>query len=180
MIPVGSSPTFGGGENPRLIEVGKVIGAFGVKGWVKVHSYTASPGSILKYLPWTLEIKGKKTSVELDEGLLQSAVVVAKLKGYDDRTQAEALKNSRILVPRSVLPALVDGSFYWDDLVGLSVSTCGGYSLGRVSRLMETGANDVMVVIGDRERLIPFVVDAYVKQVDLDAGRITVDWDPDF
>ena len=180
MIPVGSSPICDGGENPRLIEVGKVIGAFGVKGWVKIHSYTASAGSILKYLPWTLEIKGNRAPVELVEGLLQSAVVVARLKGYDDRTQAETLKNSRILVPRSVLPALVDGSFYWDDLVGLSVSTCGGYSLGRVSRLMETGANDVMVVIGDRERLIPFVVDAYVKQVNLDAGRITVDWDPDF
>lgn len=177
---MGSSPIRDGGDNPRLIEVGKVIGAFGVKGWIKVHSYTASPGSILKYLPWTLEVKGGKKPVELVEGLLQPSVVVAKLKGYDDRTQAEALKNSRILAPRSVLPPLFDGSFYWDDLIGLSVSTCGGYSLGRVSRLMETGANDVMVVAGDRERLIPFVVDAYVKHVNLEAGCITVDWDPDF
>ena len=177
---MGSSPIGDGGENPRLIEVGKVIGAFGVKGWIKVHSYTASPGSILKYLPWTLEVKGSKKPVELVEGLLQPSAVVAKLKGYDDRTQAEALKNSRILVPRSVLPALFDGSFYWDDLIGLSVSTCGGYSLGHVSRLMETGANDVMVVIGDRERLIPFVVDVYVKHVNLETGCITVDWDPDF
>jgi len=177
---VGSSPIRDGGDNPRLIEVGKVIGAFGVKGWIKVHSYTASPGNILKYLPWTLDIRGSKNPVELVEGLLQSSVVVAKLKGYDDRTQAEALKNSRILAPRSVLPALFDGSFYWDDLIGLSVLTCGGYSLGRVSRLMETGANDVMVVAGDRERLIPFVVDVYVKHVNLEAGCITVDWDPDF
>jgi 16S rRNA processing protein RimM len=177
---VGSSPICDGGENLRLIEVGKVIGAFGVKGWIKVHSYTASPGSILKYLPWTLEVKGSKNPVELVEGLLQSSAVVAKVKGYDDRNQAESLKNSKIFVPRSVLPTLIDGSFYWDDLIGLSVSTCGGHSLGRVSRVMETGANDVLVVIGDRERLIPFVSDVYVKHVDLEAGCITVDWDPDF
>ena len=175
-----SEPINGGGAGIRLIEAGKVVGAFGVRGWIKIHSYTAPPGNILKYLPWTLDVRELKTPVELVESALHSSVVVARLKGFDDRAQAETLKNARIYVPRNVFPELADGSFYWDDLIGLSVSTVGGHQLGRISGLMETGANDVMVVKGDRERLIPFVMDAYVKAVDTVAGTITVDWDPDF
>lgn len=175
-----SESIVGGGDNPRLIEAGKVIGAFGVRGWIKIYSYTAVPGNILRYLPWALDVRGLKTPVELVESALHSSVVVARLKGFDDRAQAETLKNARIYIPRNVFPELADGSFYWDDLIGLSVSTIAGHQLGRVSRLMETGANDVMVVKGDRERLIPFVMGAYVKAVDTVGGAITVDWDPDF
>ncbi len=78
------------------------------------------------------------------------------------------------------MPASEDGSWYWMDLIGLQVVTTGGVVLGQVTGLVETGANDVLVVQGERERLVPFVIDQYVKRVDLDAGLIEVDWDPEF
>ena len=105
---------------------------------------------------------------------------VAQLAGVEDRDAAAALGGVEIEVPRECLEPVTDGEFYWNDLIGLEVETLTGDRLGQVQRMMETGANDVMVVTGERRRLIPFVHGGVVREVDLEAGTIRVDWDPDF
>jgi 16S rRNA processing protein RimM len=114
-------------------------------------------------------------------GRAHGKILVARLEGCDDRDAAEALVGYEIQVPRSRLPDdLAPGEYYWADLVGLRVETLGGVELGRIARLFETGANDVIVVEGKRERLLPYVWQQVVREVDLGAGVMRVDWDPDF
>ncbi|MEY2681017.1 MAG: hypothetical protein RL661_1248 [Pseudomonadota bacterium] len=163
-----------------LVEVGEIVGAFGVLGWVKVRSYTDPPANILKYNPWALGSSEAPRSAKLVEGRPQGAAVVARLEGVDDRDQAIALKGTRILVPRQCFPEASPGTYYWADLIGLGVVTVAGVSLGKVRGLLETGANDVLDIKGDRDRLIPFVVGEFVKNVNLVESLITVDWDPEF
>ena len=160
--------------------VGEIVAPFGVKGWVKVRSFTDPPANILKYVPWTLMHGERAQPVVVLEGRLQGTVVAVCLEGVEDRDQAIALRGMKVTVPREVFPRAPKGRYYWADLVGLHVYTVDAVDLGVVTGLLETGANDVLEVKGDRERLIPFVIGPYVKEVDLDAGRITVDWDPDF
>ncbi|MEY4685489.1 MAG: ribosome maturation factor RimM [Pseudomonadota bacterium] len=160
--------------------VGEIVAPFGVKGWVKVRSFTDPPANILKYVPWTLTQGEREQPVVVLEGRLQGTVVAARLEGVEDRDQAIALRGMKVTVPRGVFPRAPKGHYYWADLVGLRVYTVDAIDLGVVTGLLETGANDVLEVKGDRERLIPFVMGPYVKEVDLDAGRITVDWDPEF
>jgi 16S rRNA processing protein RimM len=114
------------------------------------------------------------------EGRLQGKAVVVRLEGIEDRDAALALLDSEIRVPRSALPKAEPGEYYWADLEGLEVLLRDGRSLGKVAKMLETPAHDVMVIQGERERLVPFVHGAYVQQVDLAAGTITVDWDPEF
>ncbi|MBS1213815.1 MAG: ribosome maturation factor RimM [Proteobacteria bacterium] len=164
----------------RQVVVGEIAGAFGVKGWVKVHSHTEPPGNILNYLPWTLVGESDSREFRVLAGRVHGGAVVAQLEGVDDRDQAVALRFRKITVSRDQFPPPEPGHYYWSDLVGLKVETLNGVALGTVAEMMATGANDVMIVRGERERLIPFVQGEFVKQVDLAAGLITVDWDPDF
>jgi 16S rRNA processing protein RimM len=163
-----------------LVEVGEIVGAFGVLGWVKVRSFTDPPANILNYIPWALGSSEAPRSAMLVEGRPQGAAVVARLQGVEDRDQAIALKGTRILVPRQCFPDASPGTYYWADLIGLDVLTVAGVALGKVRGLLETGANDVLDVKGERDRLIPFVVGEFVKNVDLAESLITVDWDPEF
>ena len=162
------------------VVVGEIVAPFGVKGWVKVRSFTDPPANILKYVPWTLLLGEREQPVVVLEGRLQGTVVAARLEGVEDRDQAIALRGMKVTVPREAFPRAPKGHYYWADLIGLKVYTVDAVDLGVVTGLLETGANDVLEVKGDRERLIPFVMGPYVKEVDLDAGRMTVDWDPDF
>lgn len=163
-----------------VVEVGEIAGAFGVHGWVRIRSYTDPPANILKYKPWTVESTGTSFPVKVIEGRPQGVSVVARLEGVEDRDQATGLKCARILVPRESFPQPPAGTYYWADLVGLEVVSETGTPLGKVRGLLETGANDVLDVRGDRDRLIPFVMGEYVKSVDLGEKRLIVDWDPDF
>lgn len=163
-----------------LVEVGEIVGAFGVLGWVKVRSFTDPPANILNYIPWALGSSEEPRSAKLVEGRPQGAAVVARLQGVEDRDQAIALKGTRILVPRQCFPDASPGTYYWADLIGLDVVTVAGVALGKVRGLLETGANDVLDVKGERDRLIPFVVGEFVKNVNLVESLITVDWDPEF
>ncbi len=162
------------------VEVGEIVGAFGVLGWVKIRSFTEPPVNILHYAPWTLESSGATRCVKVIEGRPQGVAVVAHLEGVEDRDQAVSLRGARISVPRECFPEVSPGIYYWHDLVGLEVLTVSGVSLGEVRGLLETGANDVLDVRGDRDRLIPFVLGEFVKGVDLGEGCLTVDWDPEF
>ena len=160
--------------------MGRVTVPFGVRGWIKVHTLTDDPESLCDYPIWRLGRSGSWREMRVVASRMQGNVLVAQLEGVDDRDAAAALRGSDVAVLRAELPEAEEGEFYWADLVGLHVYTVDAVDLGVVTGLLETGANDVLEVKGDRERLIPFVIGPYVKEVDLDAGRITVDWDPDF
>jgi len=169
------------GDEQRFVTLGRVSGAHGIQGWVKVHSDTSPRENIVSYSPWYLLRDGRREAWKVNAGRLQGKVVVAKLAGCNDRDSAEALVGAEIAVPRAVLPATTEpGEFYWADLVGLRVETVDGVDLGRIEQLFETGANDVMVVKGDRERLVPYIWQQVVREVDLVGGVMRVDWDPDF
>ncbi|MBT8137282.1 MAG: ribosome maturation factor RimM [Gammaproteobacteria bacterium] len=162
------------------VQLGNISGLFGVKGWVKVYSFTDPPRNIFNYTPWQLELDNEQLDVAVVESRQRGAGLVARLEGCDDRDQAARLVGAKVWVPRAQLPPPAQGEFYWTDLVGLEVVTEQGVSLGKVARLIETGANDVMVVHGERERLVPWISEQVVAAVDIGGGRITVRWDPDF
>ena len=164
----------------RLLTVGRIVGLHGVDGWVKLESWTEPRLRIFSYRPWRLVLAGTGFDVASAQGHEQGKGIVAKLPGCGDRDAAAKLVGATIQVPRSALPKPKRGEYYWADLEGLDVVTVQGVDLGKVSHLFATGANDVLVVKGERERLIPFVSGQFVKEVDLKAGRITVEWDPDF
>ncbi len=162
----------------QFVPLGYISGVHGIRGWVKVHSWTDPREAILDYQPWLLGEAHEP--VQIRAGRKAGKTIIAALPGVEDRDQAGALVDQEIAVRRSQLPGLQDDEYYWADLVGLEVVTSSGRSLGRITRMMETGAHDVMIVDGDRQRLIPFVPGQYVKRVDLDDGCVEVEWDPDF
>jgi len=134
--------------------------------------------AILEYQPWLLG--EDKRPVKIIDGRKQGKGLAALLPGFEDREQAATLVGSQIFVRRDQLPATDEDEYYWSDLEGLDVHTTKGEVLGRVERLMETGANDVLVIRGEREHLVPFIQGQYVSRVDLENGLIEVDWDPEF
>ncbi|HRF44576.1 MAG TPA: ribosome maturation factor RimM [Candidatus Competibacteraceae bacterium] len=162
------------------VVLGRVSGLFGVQGWVRVFSHTEPRHGIVSYNPVFLNRQGKWQSSTIEDGRAHGAGVVLKFAGYDDRDQAATLIQSAIAVRRKQLPPPAPGEYYWTDLEGLCVVTLEGAKLGTVSRVFATGANDVLVVTGERERLLPFVKDQVVVEVDLGQGLLRVDWDPDF
>ena len=162
------------------VALGRISGVFGVQGWVKVHSFTEPRENVVAYHEWLLCREGRQRTMTVLAGQAHGKTVIARLEGIDDRDAAQALVDWEIRVPRSALPPAGPGEYYWADLEGLSVHTREGVALGSVVRMLETPAHDVMVIQGERERLVPFVQGRYVLAVDLDAGRITVDWDPEF
>jgi 16S rRNA processing protein RimM len=162
----------------RMLVLGRIAGLYGVQGWVKIFSETDPRENILDYSPWFLG--GSRRPRGLAEGRPQGKGLVAKLQDCYDRDQAAALVGQEIAVRREQLPLTRTDEFYWADLEGLRVESLSGTLLGRVDHLFATAANDVMVVEGDRERLVPFLWSQVIRDVDLDQGRILVDWDPDF
>jgi 16S rRNA processing protein RimM len=144
-----------------------------------VFSYTQPREAILDYDRWFLKQKGEWQAAAVSEGKRHGKTVIVHIDGVDDRDQAAGLVDCDIAVERDALPVAEQGSFYWADLEGLRVIHRDGTELGRVAYLMETGANDVLVVQGEQERLIPFVADKVILGVDLDSGVINVDWEWD-
>jgi 16S rRNA processing protein RimM len=164
-----------------LVVMGRVTVPFGVKGWVKIHTLTANPESLGEYPVWRLGRSGEWRDVRVLASRVQGNTLVALLEGVADREAAAMLKGCDVGVPRSELPAADEGEFYWADLIGLKVVNVGQHEFGRVARILQTGANDVLVVggAGERETLIPFIADT-IRQVDLPAGKIFVDWGEDY
>lgn len=169
----------------ELIVLGKIFSVHGVRGEVKVYSFTDPLDNVLDYPRWTLTRDGEVKQVEVASGRVQGKFLVVKLKGLDDRNVARTYAGFEIRVPESELPELEEDEFYWHQLEGLSVINQDGQLLGKVDHLLETGANDVMVVkpctgsLDDRERLLPYT-EQCVQAIDLDAGEMRVDWDADF
>ena len=164
----------------RRILLGRVLGAFGVRGELKIQSFTDPENALLRYQPWILSQSGSEREFDGAKGRVTAKGVVATFPGIEDRDAAQALAGTEIWAPRSRLPKAKPGEYYWVDLEGLEVVNADGIVLGRVSHLFDTGSNQVMVLSGERERLIPFIEGDFVLGVDFDAGRIEVDWDADF
>lgn len=163
-----------------LIELGKVVGVWGLKGWIKLHSYSRNRADIAHYQNWWLKSK-QSDEPKLFEQLVcreQGQGVVAQLKGVDDRDQALALNGHMILIQETDLPVLPENEFYWQQLIGLLVFN-SEQEIGRIESILETGANDVLVVKRKQmsDALIPYIGEV-VKTVDLKAGTMQVDWDP--
>ena len=183
--------------------MGRVTAPFGVKGWVKIYALTAQPGNLSHYPVWWLRCDGDWRGVNVVAAKVHGKLLVAQLAGIDSRDAAAALQGVEIGVPREQLPEAAKDEFYWADLIGLRVVNTEQHELGRVVRIVQTGANDVLVVTGDsgekrgdkrgdgnkradgnkrgeaREILIPFIADA-IKEVDVAAGVIAVDWGRDY
>lgn len=157
--------------------VGRFNGPWGVQGWVRVYSYTRPAIEIFNYQPWLRGESGETLSVSQWQQAGQR--LVARIEGIETPEQAAALAHDEIRVPRTSLPEPEAGEYYWHDLIGLEVVNLQDHVYGRVARLLETGAHDVLeIVADDRDHpvLIPFVQDEFVVRVDLEAGRMTVDW----
>lgn len=171
----------------EAVIVGRIMGVHGVRGWVKVYSYTDPLDNILDYRPWWLDGSGEWHEVRVNAGQRHGKGLIAQLADCRDRDEArERFAGCRVAVPRAALPVLDEGEFYWRDLVGLRVRLDDGRDLGVVDTLMETGANDVLVVRGDgasldrHQRLIPWIPEQVIGPVDGHNGTVTVFWDPDF
>ncbi len=163
-----------------LLLMGRISGVHGVQGWMKLHSYARPLDAIFDYRPWLLRQHGTERPLKVVEWREQGRGLLFRSPAVEDRTAAEALIGAEIWIARRALPAAAPGEYYWADLEGLQVFTVDGVDLGSVDHLVATGANDVLVVQGERQRLIPFVTGQYVVSVDLPAARIVVDWDPEF
>ena len=173
------------------VEVGRIADAWGIKGWFKVLSHSASPEALFSSKRWYLQPteRGAKTFsgtllLRVREAKEHSGTVVASAQEVDDRDTAEALKGARIFVARSSFPTPDSDEYYWVDLIGLEVVNREGLALGSVRELLSTGLQTVLVIEyfehgQTLERMIPFV-SAYVDSVDLPARRITVDWQADY
>lgn len=159
--------------------MGRVSAPFGVRGWLKVHTYTDTMDGLLDYPVWWLGRNGAWQAHRVLEGNVHGKLLIAQLEGVSDRSAAEALNGTDIAVLRGELPPSGENEYYWNDLIGLKVVNTTGVELGKVDSLLQTGADDVLVVQGERERLIPFVKQI-VLDVDKAAAVIRVDWGADY
>ncbi len=159
----------------NLIPMGRLGAARGLSGWLRVFSYSDPPEQLQNYRQWTLDINGRQEQVTLRRLRAAGNGLVCHIADVDSREAAEALNGAEIHVPRDALPPAAEDEWYWADLEGLKVRNLDGEDLGDVSGLMATGANDVLIVQGDRKRLIPF--GSRVREVNLSERSLVVDWD---
>ncbi len=171
----------------ELVVLGQLGAVYGVKGWLKIQSYTDEAEAIFDYSPWQVVKQGKEQTIRVEEWRRHNKGLIAKLENVDDRDQAHLMTGADIIIRSEQLPELPEDEFYWRDLIGMTVVNTDGYNMGIVDQIMATASNDVMVVkansndaFGRSERLIPFIQSQYVESVDKEAKRIIVDWPSDF
>ena len=163
-------------QPPRNVKLGRVLGAAGLRGWLKVQSYTDPPENLLQHQVWELsDREGRRAPYTVAEAAFDGRWIRARLAGIEDRDAAQVLRGRDIEVARSALPPTAPREYYRDDLIGLRVCTRAGAELGRVSHFVEAPATAVMVVRGVREHWVP-AVPRYLLRVDLGRGEIEVDW----
>ena len=162
------------------IVLGWLTSPHGLKGWMKIQSHTRPNIDIFKYDHWLVSDDNGWKKIKLENSRSQGKGLIVKLQGCDDRNQAEAFGKREIAISAEQLETLATNEYYWSDLIGLRVKSQQGFDFGQVDSLVETGSNDVLVVKGEKERLIPYISPDVIKRIDLDAAIIEVDWDPDF
>ncbi len=159
--------------------MGRITAPFGIKGWVRVQPFTAAAGNLLGYPRWWVQRGAEWQEVEVAEARAQMEAVVARLAGCEDRDAAARFRGAEIAVPRSQLPQTRPDEHYWADLMGLTVVNGESRQLGNIVGILQTGANDVLVVQGERERLIPYIADV-IREVDHAAGVVRVNWSAEY
>ncbi|MGI9250223.1 MAG: ribosome maturation factor RimM [Pseudohongiellaceae bacterium] len=170
----------------KPVILGKIGKTHGIKGWLKLHSFTEHPEAILNYPRFQTELQGQQKELEPDDSQLQGSNIIIHFKGFDDPETARTLTGLELAVSNTALPQLEGGMYYWHQLQGLRVVNQHGESFGTVKRLLETGANDVLLVqpddnsVDSKERLIPWVPDSIVSEVDLNARLLKVNWEADY
>jgi 16S rRNA processing protein RimM len=162
------------------IVVGRFGKANGLKGYIRVQSFTEPYENILHYPQWFMQVDKQWRLIEVESKQAKGTHILAKVKGVNDRTAVMAFTNCDIAIKETDLPELVDGEYYWKDIIGLTVKNASGIRLGIVKDLMETGSNDVLIVQGEKEYLIPYLPERFVLDVDQKSRTITVDWDENF
>ena len=176
-------------STPEQVIVGKITAAYGIKGWVKIHSYTDPDTNIFEFQRLSLQRGKQQLAIEIDDGRRHGKGLVAHIVGCDDRNEAERMAQCSLSVSAEEFPEPAADEVYWRDLEGMMVYTEQGQAsilLGQIANLFETGANDVMVVdstadsIDGRQRLIPWVPKQYVLNVDIEKRQVLVAWDPDY
>lgn len=173
-------------ENSQRVELGRFGKVFGIKGWIKLNSYTNPPDNICRYEALTAEIAGRQIALELNEYRAHGNGLVVHVRGYDDPDAAKALTGKSIWIDAKDLPTLPEGEFYWHQLIGLQVVNQHGVVFGKVSELLETGANDVLLIvptaggIDKRRRMIPYLRGSVVQKIDLAAGLMRVEWEANY
>jgi len=167
------------GDEADLVVMGRLVGAFGIQGWLKVNPFTEDAGGLAHFRRWLVHTREGWLEMSVEDFAVHSKGPVAKLAGCEDRSAADRLRGSDVAVPRAALGEAEEGQLYRVDLVGLEVVDTQGAVLGVVDGFFDTGETGVMLVRGSRERMIPFIGE-YVKDVDREARRITVDWKADY
>ena len=169
------------------VVLGKLGASHGIKGWLKITSYTDSVEDIFDYSPWLIKEQGEWREVKVEQWRYQGKAIIAALEGVTTRDQAQMLTNCEIAIPAEAMKELPEDEFYWRDLIGCDVVNTKGYNMGKVDQIVETGSNDVLLVkanakdgFGKTERMIPFVTEQFILEVNLTEKQILVDWDPDF
>jgi 16S rRNA processing protein RimM len=172
-------------ENEHPIIVGRIGGVYGVRGWLKIESYTRPKENIFTYSPWLIHVNGCWAEIDIEESQQRgSGRLLVKLAGIDSPEEARKYNHYDLAVAQEQLPPLTEGEYYWHDLIGLEVINQDEIKLGKISEIVETGANDVLVINGlsdgvsDKKAkvLIPLIMDVFVKQVDLIAKTMHVEW----
>lgn len=164
---------------PNRVVIGKFGKTFGVRGWVKVHSFATPKESILSFFPWQIQKNHQFQDVSIEANKIHHQHIVVKLKDVDDIDAAKLFTNLNIFIDRILLPKLKKNEYYWNDLAGLKVVNQESIELGIIDHLFATGANDVMVVKGKKEHLIPYIKNT-ILDVDIKNKIIKVDWDENF
>ena len=159
--------------------MGRVAAPFGVRGWLKIQPFTVEAKNLLACPTWWVGSGGNWQEHAVTEARMHGRAVIARLASCDDRDAAFRFRGKEIAVPRAQLPKTQPKEYYWADLIGLNVVSSTGQGFGQVARIIETGANDVLVVQGERERLIPFIAEV-IGAIDLEGGVIRVNWDADY
>ncbi|MEO6147625.1 MAG: ribosome maturation factor RimM [Sulfuriferula sp.] len=163
----------------NLVVMGRIAAPYGIKGWVKILTFSESADTLADYPEWQIGRAGDWRTVRILNAHMHTNILIAELENITDRDAALALKGSEIAVPRETLPPAPENEYYWSDLIGLDVINTQGILFGKIKELLESGAHDVLVIDGERERLIPFV-GQIVKKVDLTARTLEVDWEADY
>ena len=169
----------------ELVSLGRIGAPYGIKGWFKLVSHTQPRENILQYRQFTGSLNGRLQQLEMDEAKPHGKGLIAHVRGFDTPEDIRLLTGTELMVPVSKLPDPGD-EYYWHQLTGLLVQNRSGVVLGRVDSLLETGANDVLVVkpcegsVDRHQRLIPWLPDQVVIKVDLASRQILVDWEADY
>ncbi len=163
-----------------VVIMGKIVGPHGIQGWLKVHPFTEEIATLSEYPQWLVSEDEKHwASYKVEKTIIKDKTLLVKLSGIDDRNGSESVNKNMIGILKEELPKLDSDTYYWSDLIGLDVQNEVGYYFGTIKTMMETGSNDVMVIKGEKEFLIPYLPDVVIK-VDLEAKKVLVEWDENY